>query len=1190
LVAVDLACRSLRDRSTDLALAGGVSLLLTPVNSLCFARSGMMAADGHCKTFDAAADGYVRGEGCGVVVLKRLADAVAAGDPILAVLRGSGVNQDGASAGLTVPNGEAQAALIRRTLELAQLDGDQIDVLEAHGTGTPLGDPIELKALAPIYGRRERDQPLRLGSVKTNLGHLEGAAGVAGLIKAVLMVQHGRIPPHLHLRQRTPYLNWNDWSLQIPTATEAWAAAGGAAETRPRWAAVSSFGFSGTNAHVLVEQAPAELRPAAAPPATALLATDWLLLSAGSEAALRQLAQELAAWLPQQPGSAWPAICATSRTSRSRLPWRLAVSAADAREAVERLSQPALALRQGPPQPPSLAFRLTAASSAGHWSLWQSFGLRATALVHGPAQRDLAHRLAGSPPQLRLIADDAQAPSALEAHGYGPALELAAPDPAALVALWLAGHTIDWAPLAPAGLWPRQVLPTTPFDPVRCWIEEQPAEEADPGQPLQHERRWQPVPPPAAPLPVAGAAAPTYVLLGGTAALRASLAAALPLEPAADPVALEALLQEPQRQNPQEPSAAAPPVLLLAPPADLQDLSEPFWQELLPLLHGLIARAPRLGPVHWLLQHPETPAGEAWAALARSWAWELGPQAGGLLWCGPAGEGLPRLLAHGPGPSGGQEWRLDGSGRVEQAGLEPLGPLPACGPPVLPPTATTLISGGLGALGLATAEALRGWGARHLTLVSRRPPDAAQQQRLAALRQAGVELTLEQLDVADAGQVAALFERLAAAGRPLAGIIHAAGVLDDGLLVNQSPARCAAVAAAKVRGGLLLEQGSRAIPHGFFVVYSSLAAALGSPGQAPYAAANGFLDGLMLQRRAAGLPGLAINWGPWAGAGMAARHQGGLEPLQPAQALALLERWLPRQGRVVLAQLRPAATVHPLAPRLQALAAELPALAADAEQARRAVERCLADLLVELGGFAGEELAADTRLDALGLDSLMAVELATAVQAGLGVSLGLGALAGEPTLASLAAHLLALLQAPAGEPESAGAGLDLGAEARLPEDLQQALQGCRPEPPRAEPEAILLTGATGFLGAFLLAYQLERHPRLSVYCLVRAEGAGAARARVRANLEHYGLWQDGWAARIVALPGDLALPGLGLDASAWQGLVERLDGVLHNGAQLSYVAPYGQLRAANVGGTLEVLRLAAAASAPLEFISSTAVY
>jgi thioester reductase-like protein len=410
-------------------------------------------------------------------------------------------------------------------------------------------------------------------------------------------------------------------------------------------------------------------------------------------------------------------------------------------------------------------------------------------------------------------------------------------------------------------------------------------------------------------------------------------------------------------------------------------------------------------------------------------------------------------------------------------------------------------------------------------------------------------------------------------------------VLDDGLLSHQSPERCAAVAAAKVQGALHLDRCSRGLPHGFFVVYSSLAAALGSPGQVAYGAANGWLDGLMLQRQAAGLPGLALNWGPWAGGGMAARHQGGLKPLQPAEALALLQRWLPRQGRVALARLEPAAAGHPLAPWLQQLAAELPAL--DSDQALLAVQTALVELLAELGGFAEEDLRADTRLDALGLDSLMAVELATAVQAGLGVSLGLGALAGEPTLASLAAHLLALLENPAaGQPTQA---VDLGAEAQLPADLLPQLAAAAGGGP-GPGEAILFTGGTGFLGAFLLADQLQRHPELQIYGLVRAEGAGAARARLRQNLEHYGLWQDVWAPRLVGLPGDLALPELGVAADTWEGLLPRLGGILHNGAQLSYVAPYGQLKAANVGGTLEVLRLAARGGLPLEFISSTSVY
>jgi thioester reductase-like protein len=1168
LVAVDLACRSLRDRSTDLALAGGVSLLLTPVNSLCFARSGMMAPDGHCKTFDAAADGYVRGEGCGVVVLKRLADALAAGDPVLAVLRGSGVNQDGASAGLTVPNGEAQAQLLQRTLEQAQLDGDAIDVLEAHGTGTPLGDPIELKALAPIYGRPERPQPLRLGSVKTNLGHLEGAAGIAGLIKAVLMVQHGQIPPHLHLRQPTPYLNWHDWQLRLPTEAEPWPERPG-----PRRAAVSSFGFSGTNAHVLVEQSP-ESSPVPPQPAAALRDGDLLLLSAGSEAGLRQLADRMAAWLPLQPPQAWPAICATSRQARSSQRWRLAVRATTAAEALDQLRGP-LTCAEAAAQAPRLAFALAAASQAEHWIAWQRFGVEATALVQGPAQRPLAEELAGTPPQLRLITAGEGAAAKLQQHGYGTPLPLAAPQPEALVQLWLAGHGIDWTPLAPEGLWTRPVLPTTPFDRIRCWIEESEAPELPEG--LEHQRQWRPLPPSSA-----KQAAPELLwLLGGDQALNNQLAQTLPQPPLplADLAALDqtlASLDSSQR-----------PTLLLAPPPAAAVLDEAFWRHWLPLLQGLISRAPQLGPLHWLLRGADTAAGEAWAALARGWAREVGSQAGGLLWCGPAGEGLDQLLMQQPPPRAGEEWRLGAAGLVETASLKPL-PQNAdpAAPPVLPPTATTLISGGFGALGLATAEALQRWGARHLTLVARRPPTPEQQQHLAALERAGVAVAVEQLDIAEGAAVEALFARLAAAGRPLAGIIHAAGVLDDGLLINQSPSRCAAVAAAKVQGALHLDRCSRALPHGYFVVYSSLAATLGSPGQVAYGAANGFLDGLMLQRQAAGLPGLAINWGPWAGAGMAARHQGGLEPLQPAEALALLERWLPRQGRVALARLQPASADHPLAPRLEELAERLPALEPPAAHA--AVETCLAELLAELGGFNPSELTAATRLDALGMDSLMAVELATAVQAGLGVSLGLGALAGEPTLGSLAGHLLALLENPSATDAVA---VDLGAEAQLPPDLVEQLQTNAEAAGLAGPGgAILLTGATGFLGAFLLADQLQRHPQLSIYCLVRADGAGTARARLRANLEHYGLWQDDWAARIMALPGDLSLPGLGLDADTWRGLTTRVGGVLHNGAQLSYVAPYGQMRAANVGGTLEVLRLAVSAGLPLEFISSTSVY
>ncbi|MEM6610981.1 MAG: polyketide synthase, partial [Cyanobacteria bacterium P01_C01_bin.72] len=199
LVALHYACHSLRQGESDLCLAGGVNLILSPETTIGFSQGQMMAADGRCKTFDASADGYVRGEGCGVVVLKRLADALKDGDRIRAVIRGSAVNQDGLSNGLTAPNGPSQQALIRQALAKAEVQPAQISYVEAHGTGTSLGDPIEVKSLKTVLLEgREPEQPLLIGSVKTNIGHLEAAAGIAGLIKVVLSLENQEIPPHLH--------------------------------------------------------------------------------------------------------------------------------------------------------------------------------------------------------------------------------------------------------------------------------------------------------------------------------------------------------------------------------------------------------------------------------------------------------------------------------------------------------------------------------------------------------------------------------------------------------------------------------------------------------------------------------------------------------------------------------------------------------------------------------------------------------------------------------------------------------------------------------------------------------------------------------------------------------------------------------------------------------------------------------
>jgi acyl transferase domain-containing protein/NAD(P)-dependent dehydrogenase (short-subunit alcohol dehydrogenase family)/acyl carrier protein len=275
----------------------------------------MMSRDGRCKTFDARADGFVRSEGCGLVVLKRLSDAIADGDPIRAVIRGSAVNHDGRSAGLTAPNGAAQREVIGQALANAGLEAGRVSYVETHGSGTALGDPIEVEALAEVYGCAASETPCVLGAVKSNIGHAEAAAGIAGLIKAVLALEHEAIPANLHFQSLNPNILLEGTRLVIPTQLQAWRAGG-----RPRCAAVSSFGWSGTNAHVVIEEAPAR---AAAEVAGAEERVHVLALSARSGAALRDLAT---AWLGVLNGPAAVGdLCGTAAVRRSHHAHRAAV-------------------------------------------------------------------------------------------------------------------------------------------------------------------------------------------------------------------------------------------------------------------------------------------------------------------------------------------------------------------------------------------------------------------------------------------------------------------------------------------------------------------------------------------------------------------------------------------------------------------------------------------------------------------------------------------------------------------------------------------------------------------------------------------------------------------------------------------------------------------------------------------------
>ena len=321
LLAVHLACQSLRQGECDLALAGGVSLILAPEHLIGICQMQALSPDGRCKTFDAKADGFGQGEGCGMVALKRLVDATRDGDRILALIRGSAVNHDGHSRTVTTPSGPAQRAMLQQALDNAGVEPHQIGYIEAHGTGTPLGDPIEVLALARVLCQ-ERQEPLYIGSVKTNIGHLDAAAGIAGLMKAALSLQHGAIPPSLHFAEPNPRIPWHDWPIRVPTELTPWNAA-------CKIAGVSAFGMSGANAHVIVEQAP---EPALAVDGVA--PSQFILpLSAQDPETLRDLAHAYRAHL-QTPSDeqSLANMCFTAATGRSHFNNRLAL-VADSREA-----------------------------------------------------------------------------------------------------------------------------------------------------------------------------------------------------------------------------------------------------------------------------------------------------------------------------------------------------------------------------------------------------------------------------------------------------------------------------------------------------------------------------------------------------------------------------------------------------------------------------------------------------------------------------------------------------------------------------------------------------------------------------------------------------------------------------------------------------------------------------------------
>jgi acyl transferase domain-containing protein/acyl carrier protein len=1111
LVAIHLACQSLRTQECSMALAGGVNAILSPATTIALSKAHMLSSDGRCKTFDARADGFVRGEGCGMVVLKRLSDAESDGDHVWGVIRGTAVNQDGRSSGMTAPSGKAQEAVIRAALAQAGVSGEEIGYVEAHGTGTALGDPIEAHALAAVLGvGRGAENPLVVGSVKTNVGHLEAAAGIAGLIKAVLSLEHERIPAHLHFEQMNPHIDWGGVPVEIPVSGRAWPRG-----ERRRLAGVSSFGFSGTNAHVIVEEAPQ-------PPARAEgceRPLHVLALSARSETALGELGGRYAAVLEQSSGPVGD-VCFTANAGRAHFEHRLAVtgsSSAELRSALlKALPGGRVQEREGirpvflfPGQGAQYAgmgrqlyetqpvFRAameqcaeglsgeldrpllevlwgretdllaqTAYTQPGLFAveyavaaLWRSWGIEpAVVLGHsvgeyvaacvagvyslgdglkliarrgrlmqavggqgamaaveaseirvGEALRGLEERVTvaaiNAPEQTvisgyegelriveqRLMESGVRVHRLKVSHGFHSpqmremeaafaevAQEIQFQAPRLRVISSVTGQAVSGKEMSQPAYWRCQVGAPVRFSRAMETLRESEATvflEAGPGATLaalgqqsidtegtlwlaslrRNREEWPQLLDTLAQLYVHGAdvnwtgfdkpyprrrlSLPTYPFQ------RQSYW----MQPATSSKTLHPIarhqMEEPPDQSPSnwyyevawQPVAAAGvatrvdrgTALRCVIVADSGNLASELGDHLR-ALGGQVtvvsspeaARAAfRNGPhdciLHLASSTTDSSAGssDSVSGVLKTAQALIAEDHGARLWIvtsGAQGPLAPRsvhnveqaplwgfgktfALEH-PSLWGGMV-DLDPASRPSRSAVELLSAIenshgedqlafrngmryvarlvralaPSGRPPTFTAGKTYLITGGLGGLGLRVAKWMAHHGARNLVLLGRKAPSEQARKVIADLQGGDVHVEVYAADVASLPEIEDVFRKMGEALPALGGIVHAAGILDDGIIAQQTSERFKQVMLPKVEGARNLHRLTAEMRLDFFVLFSSAASLIGSAGQASYAAANAYLDALALYRRSKGMTALSINWGGWADSGMAAR-------------------------------------------------------------------------------------------------------------------------------------------------------------------------------------------------------------------------------------------------------------------------------------------------------------------------------
>ena len=979
LTAVHLACQSLRRRECDSALALGVNALLSPVGSIALSRGQVLAPSGRARTFDEQADGMVRGEGCGAVVLKRVSDAIRDGDPILAVIRGSAINQDGPSSGLTVPHRPAQERLLRDALTEAGLQPEAIDYIETHGTGTPLGDPIEVGALGDVFAAdRTENNPLLLGSVKTNFGHLESAAGIAGLIKTILALHHEALPPHLHFTEPSSKIDWQQGRLRVTDSLTTWPR-----QNRPRIAGVSSFGFSGTNAHIILAEAPLSAGKSLTPkprelsgpppdyqrqrfplPPPQLPDTGWAFDLPGKLIKLPNAAEQhfeitLHAGLPT-----W--------IRDHRVFGRMVFPAAGWFELARRAGQLGglPALREGrilralviPDHAPVTLH--TIVSPDGTVEVFSRSGEQAEWIQH------FTGTVAASPeavPAADAITDVTDLPAVSVEHlyqnyrdrglDYGPSFS-------GLISL----HAEPGSAIAEVQLPPGAPLSAHEGAPSPALLDAcfQAAGAAF-AAPDNAEAVYLPV------------AASGWYLAGVDHDFGAPLKLVAQTSTASETatVSLQILDQNDQviaRLDHLELQRATAKALAqqLEPTAPTDWLYEvtPVPQSLAPM-----AGSPQLAG-NWLIVDPASSHGTHLAETLRQAGgnptvapkFVSGTWSGVIVLAGFAIDPMDPDIAAATTPllRTAQTWGTEtnhsdlwivtpsplerpstaalwGLGRVIQAewnhlvsrmvGLDSFDPKPVLaelGQPTrenqiiyrkqsrhalrlqpLPPAARTpislsaertyLVTGGRGALGMLSAAWLVENGARYLALIGRRPPTEENRQSIAVWQAAGIQVELPELDLTDAAAVRSTIAKLDQSFPPLAGVIHAAGTIQDATLADQTAQHFEQTAAAKSQAASNL---TRAITDhkyqlDFWINYSSSAGVLGTPGQANYAAANAWLDAFITPADRT----LNVAWGPWTaglGAAIGDRYTArGVSSIKPAQAFALLETRLAGEPKAI---------------------------------------------------------------------------------------------------------------------------------------------------------------------------------------------------------------------------------------------------------------------------------------------------